>query len=57
MKAMFLRDVEGEDQSPLPIPFAAKVMLVILVVPTLLFGVYWSPLWNLVARSAAFVTP
>jgi NADH-quinone oxidoreductase subunit N len=58
IKAMFLRDLgEGDDRSPLVVPVAARVLLAVLVIPTLLFGVYWSPLWNLVARSAAFIAP
>ncbi|MCD6373942.1 MAG: NADH-quinone oxidoreductase subunit N [Caldisericaceae bacterium] len=42
VKQMFLRTVE--EQTPVPINLYEGVVLTMLLVPTLLFGVYWSPL-------------
>jgi NADH-quinone oxidoreductase subunit N len=55
LKAMFLSPVE--DAPPISVPLGSRILLIVLVVPILLFGVYWSPLWDLVAKSAAFINP
>ncbi len=42
VKQMFLRTVE--EQSPVAINLYEGIVLTVLLVPTLLFGIYWSPL-------------
>ncbi|WP_456408585.1 NADH-quinone oxidoreductase subunit N [Caldithrix abyssi] len=42
VKQMFLRTVE--EQPPVPINLYETVVLTVLFIPTLIFGVYWSPL-------------
>jgi NADH-quinone oxidoreductase subunit N len=55
LKAMFLESAEGAPALKLPAP--ALAMIVLLAVPTLALGVWWTPLWNLAARSLGFIAP
>jgi NADH-quinone oxidoreductase subunit N len=48
-KAMFL--TKNEDTSAVELPTYEKVIIAVLVVPTVLFGVYWSPLLEWTSRS------
>ncbi|MHB8784537.1 MAG: NADH-quinone oxidoreductase subunit N, partial [Desulfobacteria bacterium] len=41
VRAMFLQ--EPNDASAIPVPAVSAAMLVLLVAPTLILGVYWEP--------------
>ena len=54
-KAMYLEAPDdGVALARLPVSAAAVVLLAILVVPTVLLGVYWGPLFDLAASSVKF---
>ncbi len=55
LKAMFLDNVE--DARALQLPAPAFALLVLLAVPTVALGVWWTPLWNLASRSLGFIAP
>jgi len=55
LKAMFFDAAETEGR--LPVPAAARVLIVVLLVPTVGLGLWWSPLWDLASRSLAFIAP
>jgi NADH-quinone oxidoreductase subunit N len=56
LKAMFLEKVE-EDEAKRPLALAPShsAILVLLAAPTLLLGIFWAPLANLVNRSVGFL--
>lgn len=54
MKAMFLEGVEEEAPS-LRLSPNHSILLVVLAIPTVLLGVFWAPLANLVNRSVGFM--
>jgi len=47
----------AETEGRLPVPAAARVLIVVLLVPTVGLGLWWSPLWDLASRSLAFIAP
>ncbi|MCK5579378.1 MAG: NADH-quinone oxidoreductase subunit N [Planctomycetes bacterium] len=53
VKAMFLEGIPDKSETPAPlsIPSYYVILLIILVVPVLIFGVYWEPLYNFVVTS------
>jgi NADH-quinone oxidoreductase subunit N len=54
LRAMYLDRTPGADAArPLPLPTPHLVLLALLAVPTLLFGLDWTPLGSLVDRSLA----
>jgi NADH-quinone oxidoreductase subunit N len=54
LKVMFLED--PMHKSELAVAFVPRVMLMILVVPTLLFGVYWEPVIRIAESSVRLLT-
>ena len=56
LRSMFLRDPDAESSSLLPVPTLSVVLLVILVIPTLLLGVYWAPVADFTRNSIHFLT-
>ncbi len=55
LKAMFFET--AEDTRALALPAPALALIVVLAVPTLALGVWWTPLWNLASRSLGFIAP
>ncbi len=55
LKAIFLEG--AEDARALPVPVPALALLIVLAVPTVALGVWWTPLWNLASRSLGFIAP
>jgi NADH-quinone oxidoreductase subunit N len=53
VKAMFLSG--DKEQTRLTISPYHTALLGVLVAPTILFGLYWAPLWEFVARSLKFL--
>src|SRR5512135_2989348 len=49
VRAMFLE--EPKDASAIPVPAFSSAMLVLLVAPTLILGVYWEPVARIAAES------
>jgi len=43
LRNMFLRDVDGSVE-PITIPVAQLVLLLVLLIPTILLGIYFTPL-------------
>ncbi|MGA6994570.1 MAG: NADH-quinone oxidoreductase subunit N [Candidatus Deferrimicrobiaceae bacterium] len=54
VKVMFLED--PTQTSKLPVSFVPRVMLAILVVPTLLLGIYWEPVIRIAESSVRILT-
>jgi NADH-quinone oxidoreductase subunit N len=50
-REMFLRS--SENNNPIPVGRLSFGLLVVMLVPTLILGVYWEPLSSLVSRSIA----
>ncbi len=55
LKAMYLDRVEGEEAGPLRVSPYYITLLVLLVVPTILLGVYWAPLADFANHSLEFI--
>jgi NADH-quinone oxidoreductase subunit N len=56
LRAMYLQ-TEGAPATPLALPRTHTLLLVLLAPPLLVFGVYWSPLDELVGRSVDLYDP
>lgn len=54
VKVMFLETPRQSEE--LPVAFVPRVMLAILVVPTLLFGIYWEPVVRVAEASVRIMT-
>ena len=54
VKVMFLET--PRESGELPVAFVPRVMLAILVVPTLLFGIYWEPVVRVAEASVRILT-
>jgi NADH-quinone oxidoreductase subunit N len=54
VKAMFLEG-SAAGAPAVPVPFPATVLLAVLAIPTLILGVWWSPLAALAAKAAGIV--
>ncbi len=54
VKVMFLNTVE--DDSPIAVGLYDKVLLAVFLVPTIIFGVYWSPIVEFTSRSIGMVS-
>lgn len=52
LRNMYLRDPEG-DSSPIEFPVTQVIMILVLVIPTLLLGIYFSPLVDLAQSTVA----
>lgn len=55
LRAMFFDRAETE--APLAVPAGAWALIVVLLVPTVGLGIWWTPLWELAARSLKFIAP
>jgi len=55
VKVMFLEGAKTET-APLAVPFVPRVMLTLLVVPTLLLGIYWEPIIRVAEVSVKILT-
>jgi NADH-quinone oxidoreductase subunit N len=55
LKAMFLEGAETEGR--LEVPVGAVALVLVLAIPTVALGIWWTPLLSLAARSLDFVTP
>jgi NADH-quinone oxidoreductase subunit N len=55
LKAMFMDSAEVEGRITVPAP--ALALIILLMVPTLALGFWWTPLWSLASRSLAFIAP
>ncbi len=56
LKAMYLvRTVDGKDAAPIQVAPSHSALLVVLAAPTLLLGIFWGPLADLVDRSVGFL--
>ena len=56
LRAMFLDKIEEVETAPrLPVALSHSVLLVVLAAPTVLLGILWAPLANLVNRSVGFM--
>jgi NADH-quinone oxidoreductase subunit N len=53
-KAMYLETPEDVAVARLPVSATAIVLLAVLVVPTVLLGVFWGPLFDLAESSVKF---
>jgi NADH-quinone oxidoreductase subunit N len=51
LRAMYLRSAEGE---PVPVRPLYGATLAVLVVPTIVLGLYWTPVFHLAAQSLVF---
>ncbi|MDQ7053349.1 MAG: NADH-quinone oxidoreductase subunit N [candidate division KSB1 bacterium] len=56
MKYMFLDRPSEEKATALPVAFGMNIMLIVLMVPILLFGLYWAPLQEFTRNSIQFFT-
>jgi NADH-quinone oxidoreductase subunit N len=56
LRTMFLDVPEGA-VGRLTVPASAGALVALLAIPTLGLGIWWTPLWNLAARSLGFITP
>jgi NADH-quinone oxidoreductase subunit N len=55
LKAMFMDSAEVDGRLTVPAP--ALALIILLMVPTLGLGLWWTPLWSLASRSLAFIAP
>ena len=54
VRTMFLQRSEAKDTIKLPL--YDRILLAVLVIPTLVFGVYWTPILNFTSRSLGMLT-
>ena len=54
VRTMFLQ--KSDDETPLKLTVYDRILLAILVIPTLIFGVYWTPILEITSRSLGMLT-
>jgi len=54
VRVMFL--LKAENETSIQLTFYDRILLIFLVVPTLLFGVYWTPILTFTSRSLGYLT-
>ena len=54
VRTMFLQ--KSEDESMLRLPVYDRILMALLVHPTLIFGVYWTPILEITSRSLGFLS-
>ncbi|MFC1564853.1 NADH-quinone oxidoreductase subunit N [candidate division KSB1 bacterium] len=56
-KAMYLKDTNITDTSPIQVSTVHLVVIAVLLIPTIIFGVFWAPLVDWTAFGLNFIMP